>query len=100
MAPDPLIGVYENPSGTEPSVIAISEQALYWRASATVQRVDFSSLRAVHVPDSFEKTSLAELQLELRDGSRTTLHIDGGDGKFRDIYEFIRFFNRVIALFG
>ncbi len=95
-APEAVVGVYENPPTAEPSAIVITEEALYWPSAGATHCVEFASLRDVRSPD--EKTAAAEIKLNLLDGSNRVIRIEGGDGKYRDVYSMIRFLDRVIEL--
>jgi hypothetical protein len=95
-APEAVVGVYENPPSAPPSTIVITEKGLYWPSAGGLECLEFASLRDVRGPD--EKTGAVELELDLLDGSSRALRIEGGDGKYRDVYSVVRFLARVIEV--
>jgi hypothetical protein len=90
---DTIIGVYLNP-GLDRKVL-IGSHAIYYQENTWVV-VKYSDIRTVNIEDSETKHTANTLIFFLSDGSIQRMHVDGGDAKFRDIYEFLRFFRRVI----
>ncbi len=88
--------MYENPPTTEASSIVITERGLYWSSPEAKQCVEFEAVRHVRGPG--EKTAGAEVTMELLDGSSRSIWVEGGDGKYRDVYSMVRFLARVVEL--
>jgi hypothetical protein len=95
-AREEVVGVYQNPTPAEPSSIVITDRGLYWPSADTMQCLEFANLRSVRGPG--EKGGGAELKVELLDGTSRVIRIEGGDGKYRDVYSMVRFIDRVIEL--
>lgn len=93
-APEAIVGVYENPPTAQLSMIVITEKGLYFSSAGGRECLEFASLRDVRGPA--EKAVAMEVNLELLDGSSRVICIEGGDGKYRDVYSVVRFLDRVI----
>ena len=92
---EPLIGVYENPQEAGAPTIAITEDALYVLEAGDPERIAFDDITSTQAPP--EKADASEIRVALVDGSFRVLRICGGEGQFRDLYDFLRFLDRVLA---
>jgi hypothetical protein len=91
-----LVGVYNNPDGTEPEHILIVDDGLHLLARAETDIVLYADLEAVDVPHDKNEPGPGALSLVYHDGRRSTLIIGGRDGRYRDVYQFGHFLMRVV----
>jgi hypothetical protein len=94
-ADEDLIGVYENPPGITPRVVVITEEGMYMHGEEGVACLKFHDLLSIRGPD--DKTGSGRIQVAERNGHSSTIRIEGGNGKFRDVYSMVRFLDRVVA---
>jgi hypothetical protein len=87
-----VVGVYRNPAGAVPAEIVVTERGLVLRDGAAVTRFTFADVTAVHGP---AKGADGRIRLDLRDGTSVDLTIAGKQGRFEDVFEFLRFLRRV-----
>lgn len=92
--PGDLIGVYENPQNIEPKAVFVTNRGLLMIGNRPAQCVEFSELESVHGPQN--KDDDFDIVLTLRSGTKIHLTIAGTEGRFRDIFSFVRFLNRVL----
>ncbi|HYF65672.1 MAG TPA: hypothetical protein VD886_22780 [Herpetosiphonaceae bacterium] len=90
---DSILGVYLNT--VSKNKILIGSKALYYGDDdwVTVKYVDIDGIA---IEDSKTKHTADTLLFFLIDGTIQRMCVDGGDTKFRDAYEFLRFVRRVI----
>ena len=89
-----LIGLYKNPAGTEPHIIAVTERGLLLVGSKKDLWIGFSEMESVHGPE--RKGSDSTISIRLRTAEKIALKIAGGDGNFQDVFGFVRFVSRVL----
>jgi hypothetical protein len=89
-----LIGVYENPQGTEPKRIVVAEQAIGCLGSGPPRWILFDDIETTEGPR--EKLIDNIVIVVLKSGIRTELRIAGGDDRFKDVFGFVRFLDRVV----
>jgi hypothetical protein len=94
-AVEKVIGVYENPTDVAPHVIVITEGGIYSPSENGPTCIRFENLRAISGPDS--KSGAGAIELVEHDGRRSTLTVAGGDGNHRDVFNMVRFLDRVLA---
>jgi hypothetical protein len=94
-ADENLIGVYENPPGVIPRVMVITEKGMYMHSDDGTVYLKFDDLLSIRGPD--EKTGDGTIQLAEQGGRSSTIRVEGGNGKFRDVYGMVRFLDRVVA---
>lgn len=88
------LGVYPNAEGSLREAFVVTDQGLVLEDGGRWVSIPYSSLRKVVTPKT--KTDVYHLDLELKDGSLLRLPIRGHDGRFLDVFEFVRFFSRVL----
>ena len=93
----PVVGVYRNPSGVSPDEIVISEQFMVLSDGRGQTRIPFASILGIRCP---EKGSGGHIQLELSGGGQAVFTVGGTQGRFEDVFEFIRFLTRVTTWNG
>lgn len=93
---DEILGVYVNVPGKRDHAIVVSVHGMYVDQSSTWTFVAYEDIAEVAVPDP-EKRQARHLQLTLAHGQTLLLLVTGGDEKFRDVFEVVRFLMRVIA---
>ena len=88
----PVIGVYQNPPGLSPAEIVITDGFMLTSGDAGQTRIPFDEIEGIRAPD---KGSGGCIHLEHKSGEHINLVIGGRQGKFEDVYEFVRFLRRV-----
>lgn len=88
----PVVGVYRNPPGVTPAEIVITEEFMLLSDGKEKTRIPFAAVVGFRSP---EKGSGGRIRLELRDGEAAEFVIGGTQGRFEDVFEFIRFLARV-----
>jgi hypothetical protein len=89
-----VIRVYKNPNPVQPEAILIAERGLLAIRPNTRQRIAFSELESIRGPSAVEDSS--DISLKLRSGIIVSLRVAGKDSKFRDVFSFVRFLDRVL----
>ena len=89
-----IIGVYENPSGVEPSHIVIADSAIGCVEASEFHWIQYDHIVRIEGPK--EKLAADRIDVVLRSGETVQLRIAGGEGKFRDVFNFVRFLDRVL----
>ena len=88
-----LIGAYQNPQPTLRWVV-VTSLGLHSIEAGGSRYVPFNSIAQV---DASDKADVAgDLVLSLASGERIVIPIRGGDGRFKDVFEFKRFLARVL----
>lgn len=90
-----FIGVYENSSGENASSILVSNLGIRVISPISVDFVDYRFIDKVEIPAGVDKVKLDHLFIHLKDGQTKTIFLSGGHEKFKDVYEFIHFLDRV-----
>jgi hypothetical protein len=88
------VGIYVNPVGTDPEAIVVTDSELVMVSSGVATSVPYAEIQSVHGPA--EKQRDLDIRASLRSGTVVTLRIAGADGRFRDVYSFVRFLDRVL----
>jgi hypothetical protein len=88
------VGVYLNPPAEQPSAIVVTENGLLAIRSGAKQWIKFSELRSIRAPNA--ENGDPEIRLTLKSGIVVSLKVAGADDRFRDVYSFIRFLDRVL----
>ncbi len=90
-----VLGVYQNPDGVPVSRIVVTSRGLYLIGEQGERFLAFDDIANVAGPA--QKVQAGDLELSLKSGESIDLPIRGGDQQFRDVFEFLRFLDRVIA---
>ena len=91
---DQIIGIYVDPETAGRSAIVVSEDGLLIVDRPTSKWVRFDEIAST-VSQPMEEMS-SEIRLILQDGSVAVLSVTGRNGRFRDVFAFIRFLDRVL----
>ncbi len=86
-------GLYDNSNG-DCSQSHITTKGLLVFERDTVHRIDFSDISELLSPDS---KSVRHLDLRLTNGAVRILPIEGGEGRLRDAFGFLRFLRHVVG---
>jgi len=89
-----LYGFYENAVGKVDDILLFTDQGMYWLNSGNWIRLRYSDIRSTEWPKE-EKMDAKELSLNTRSG-QLQIPILGGTEHTRDLFSFMRFFDRVI----
>jgi hypothetical protein len=87
-----LIGVYEN---RESDYVIVSNMGIRIMNLDSIDFIDYRSIDKVEIPSGMEKMTLDRTHIHLGEGRIIKLYITGGNDKFRDVFEFVRFLDRV-----
>ena len=90
-----LIGIYVNPPGVEPAFVVVTSQGMGCIGSKRQRWIMFDDVEGSHGPR--EKLVDDCITIVLKSGSHMKVRIAGGDGRFRDVYSFVRFIDRVVS---
>jgi hypothetical protein len=88
------IGIYSNPVPTQPETILVAERGLVTIRGGDMQSIPFAELGGIQGPHT--KADASRISLTLRSGLVVNLEIHGRDGKFQDVFSFVRFLDRVM----
>ncbi len=88
------IGVYINPDSVQPEAIFVAERGLLAIRSGSVQKIEFSEIESTRSPSAADYNT--DISLVLRSGNAVSLRVAGTDGRFRDVFSFVRFLDRVL----
>ena len=88
------IGIYSNPVSGQPETILVAERGLVAIRAGNMQQIQFDELRGIQGPHT--KSDASRITLTLRSGNVVNLDILGRDGKFQDVFGFLRFLARVM----
>lgn len=98
-----IIGRYRNLPGSAAPIIAISGAGIYVAqaprragkpGSSEWKFLPFDSIEGVNFPPKETPPAECALSLRLRGGGSARIPVQGGDGQFRDVFEFGRFLLR------
>ncbi|MFO0988467.1 MAG: hypothetical protein U1F37_14030 [Alphaproteobacteria bacterium] len=88
------IGVYMNTAGSLEDALLITSKGIVWiRGDRAPQLVLFAHIEKCEI-EGTSKTSASIIKIQFADGDIVLLPIRGGQGKFRDIFEFWRFLRK------
>ena len=83
------IGAYRNPRGTDPELVLITDQAIYYLDGSGRHEIRFGDIEDVDLPPTVD--SPRELQIRRAGGDAVTLRIEGRTGKVDDVYRMYQF---------
>lgn len=86
-----LLGCYRNPPPKD-NLVAFYSLGLAWRSGVEIITAKYAEMTEVALNQ--EKASLG-LIIDMTDGRRLQLPISGGNGRFHDSMEVLRFLDRV-----
>lgn len=89
-----IIGIYENPVGAEPQAVVVTEFGLLTLNPGSTPWIEFSQIASVKGPG--EKLDGQDILLTLQSGEVFALRVAGRDGRFSDVFGFVRFLDRVL----
>jgi len=87
------LGVYANQPGQCTENIVITNLGLHLLVDKIPAYVDYSQIKNIETPNTKDADHLV---IHLVDGRIVKLHIRGKHDRFRDVFEFLRFLDRVI----
>lgn len=90
-----MLGKYGVRDENHQPEIGISDRGIHFQIYGKETFVPFEKIKRAEAAG--EKTETTGVNLTLIDGSMIFLPIIGGEGRFRDAWSFVRFFDRVIA---
>jgi hypothetical protein len=89
-----LVGVYENPRGTDPSKVLVTDSGIATAGGRGIRWIPFSEIAATRAPSNKQLGDTAAIIL--RSGARLEIRIAGEAGELKDVFGFVRFINRVL----
>jgi hypothetical protein len=93
-AKEDLVGVYVASSEDPELAIVITNTGLYRRVGGEIHCLEFQKIRELRAPTKESGEGLIEVTDV--DGNTISLVVPGRHGQHRDVYEFVRFLDRVI----
>ena len=88
------IGVYENSAGDLSDCIFITNKGLHLLANKIEKFISYTDI--VDIKSPLNKTNDTNICLTLKDGETSEIEIKNGSGRFKDVFEFLRFLDRVV----
>jgi hypothetical protein len=89
-----MVGVYRNRDDEQSGEILVTENGLFVNSSPMSYWVRFSEIASIQAPSA--ESESAEIQIMVKSGTVYHLRISGRDGRFRDVFNFVRFLDRVL----
>lgn len=90
-----VLGIYRGK--TKNSTFVVTDRALIALIKNVPTRlVEYEKMKSSLVIEVNEKPETSEIQITLNNEDIVKILVDGGDGKFRDVFSFGRFISRVI----
>lgn len=93
-----IIGVYENDSTLKNHYVLVTDRGMLVRFKEVERHILFDEIECVIAPS--EKQNDNMIKLVLSDGIEASFEITGAQGRFRDVFEFVRFLDRVLSDVG
>ena len=93
-----VIGCYKNPEPIQPEAILVAEHGLLSLGPGIDQYINFSDIKSVAGPGA--DTDSSDISVVLKSGIAVRLRVAGRDGKYRDVFSFVRFLSRVTEDIG
>jgi hypothetical protein len=90
-----FIGVYENKRGEMEETILISTLGLYLYSNEEWLFIDYDQINHIKAPNIKAKYIADSLDICITSGRIIKLPVKGGHGSYRDVWEFLRFLDRV-----
>lgn len=91
-----LIGIYENNANSSEDCVVITEKEIHVVSDESSCVVRFDDMSEVKTPDN--KNKCDALEVSLKSGEIIMVPVRNGSGRFKDIFEFLRFIDRVIPM--
>jgi hypothetical protein len=91
-----LIGFYDDSSKGNENNIVVTSLGLYVNNPDEPDFIDYRTIEQVEIPKNGEKSKLDYFVVRLNDGQTKNIPVTGGHDRLRDVFEFIRFVDRVI----
>ena len=88
------VGVYENSLGDLSDCVFITNKGLHLLVNESEKFISYADIVNVQSPTS--KTEDTSICLTLTRGEKSLVEIRNGNGRFKDVFEFLRFLDRVI----
>ncbi|MFL6603188.1 MAG: hypothetical protein ACJ8R9_17925 [Steroidobacteraceae bacterium] len=90
-----IVGLYKNPDAVQPEGILVTENGLLAIRPGSSQWITFAELESVRGPNAESESS--DILLTLHSGIVVGLRVAGRDDRFRDVFGFARFLDRVLG---
>lgn len=88
-----ILGLYRNGSNAFPRTILVTETG--WRfPDDDARSIEYSEIASIDGPTTVEAEPV--ILVHLADGSAVPVAVDGGEGKYRDVFPMIHFLMRAI----
>ena len=91
-----LIGYYINLGEEYKEVIVVTTRSLYILANDKWHPIAYTDIQSVEPQAVEEKHNVNSLQLYIKTGGVVVIPVTGGRGRFRDVWQFLRFLSRVV----
>jgi hypothetical protein len=92
------IGVYENEPGSSDDCVGVTNLGLHIWRGLRPEFLAYEELDSTTSEGLIPKRKADRITVRLRDGQFAVIPIRGGDDRSRDLFEFLRFLQRVMSL--
>jgi hypothetical protein len=92
------IGVYENIPGSPEDCVGVTNRGLHIWRGLEPDFLAYEELDSTTSEGLIPKRKADQITVRLRDGQLAVIPIRGGDDRSRDLFEFLRFLQRVMSL--
>jgi len=92
---DELLGVYENEPSELNHYIIVGAKGIYIDHGDAWRFIPYEVMTKTVLPEG-DKHAIDRLTIKLMNGDSIVMAVSGGDNKFRDVFEIVRFLDRVI----
>ena len=89
-----FIGIYENFTGKPDECIILTNFGIYVWHEIGLKFIAFKKIKSATVPPKEDGSN--KFKISTIDGDLFDVPVYGGKGKFKDIYQFVRFIDRVV----
>ena len=90
-----LVGIYKNKSDWVNDCLLVTENGILIIQNKTTDSFLFRDIVRAETPE--DKTQCYELRIAMKSGRVVSVPVKGGAGRFRDVFEFLRFIDRVTS---
>jgi hypothetical protein len=92
-----VIGVYENIPNSQKESVIVTDQGISVTSEQGTCFLPFRDIAKVRLCS--EKSEAGGLTVTLKDGNKRFVPIRNGHGRFKDVFEFLRFTDRTVRQF-
>jgi hypothetical protein len=91
-----VLGIYENVQGSLEDCVVVTDRSVLLHTGGKLEEIRYSDIASTTWTPECKQEACA-LRVTMRDGIVKLLPLRGRNGRFADVFEFVRFMNRVVA---